>query len=71
MNRTVNDMLSKYIKKHQKDWDEYLDFITMAYNTITYESTGLTPHRMFFGKEMKFPLDIMSRSYHLISDVAG
>ncbi|VDI42665.1 Hypothetical predicted protein [Mytilus galloprovincialis] len=27
VNRTVNDILSKYIKKHQKDWDEHLDYI--------------------------------------------
>jgi hypothetical protein len=46
INRTVNDMLSKYIKRHQKDWDDHLDFIIMAYNVMPHESTGLTPHRL-------------------------
>lgn len=32
----------------------------MAFNT--HESNGLTPHRMVFGKEMKFPLDIITDS---------
>ena len=56
INRTVNDMLSKYIKRHQKDWDDHLDFIIMAYN----ESTGLTPHRLVYGREMTFPLDMIT-----------
>ncbi|KAK3107787.1 hypothetical protein FSP39_022147 [Pinctada imbricata] len=60
MNRTVNDMLSKYIQKHQKDWDLHLDFITMAYNSTPHESTGLTPHRMVFGREITFPLEILT-----------
>jgi transposase InsO family protein len=60
MNRTVQDMLSKYIKGHQQDWDDYLDFITMAYNTTSHESTGVTPHRMVYGEEMNFPLDVQT-----------
>jgi hypothetical protein len=46
--RTVNDMHSKYIKRHQKDWDDHLDFIIMAYNATPHESTGLTPHRLVY-----------------------
>ena len=57
VNRTVNDRLSKYIKRHQKDWDDHLDFIVMAYNATPHESTGLTPHRLVYGREMTFPLD--------------
>ncbi|CAC5370888.1 unnamed protein product [Mytilus coruscus] len=60
MNRTVNDTLSKYIKTHQRDWDMHLDFITMAYNSTTHESTEVSPHRTVFGHEMKFSLDIIT-----------
>ena len=60
MNRTIQDILSKYIKSHQRDWDQHLDFLTMAYNSTPHESTGLTPHRLVYGQEMKFPLDIIS-----------
>ena len=60
INRTVNDMLSKYIKRHQKDWDDHLDFIVMAYNATPHESTGLTPRRLVYGSEMTFPLDMIT-----------
>lgn len=53
-------MLSKYIKRHQKDWDDHLDFIIMAYNARPHESTGLTPHRLVYGREMTFPLDMIT-----------
>ena len=64
INRTVNDMLSKYIKRHQKDWDDHLDFIVMAYNATPHESTRLTPHRLVYGREMTFPL-------YMITDPIG
>ncbi|CAC5363260.1 unnamed protein product [Mytilus coruscus] len=50
---TVNDILSKYIKKHQKDWDEHLDYTVMAYNATPHESTGITPHRIIYGIKLK------------------
>jgi low affinity Fe/Cu permease len=53
-------MLFKYIKRHQKDWDAHLDFIVMAYNATPHESTGLTPHRLVYGREMTFPLDMIT-----------
>lgn len=62
MNRTINDMLSKYIKTHQKDWDKHLDYITMAYNSTPHETTGFTPHRMVFGREMKIPLEVITET---------
>jgi transposase InsO family protein len=40
VNRTVNDMLSKYIKRHQKDWDDHPDFIVMAYNAANEDTSG-------------------------------
>jgi hypothetical protein len=53
-------MLSKYIKRHQKDWDNHPDFIVMAYNATPHESTRLTPHRLVYGRQMTFPLDMIS-----------
>lgn len=35
MNKTIQDMLSKYIKTNQRDWDLHLDYITMAYNATS------------------------------------
>lgn len=60
MNKTVNDMLSKYIKPHQRDWDDYLDYIMMVYNSTPHQSTGITPHHLVYGEEMRTPLDLMT-----------
>ena len=60
MNRTVNDMLSKYVKSHQKDWDEHLDYLVMAYNSTPHESTGMSPYLLTYGREMSMPLDLIS-----------
>lgn len=60
MNKTINEMLSKYIKVHQHDWDECLDSIVMVYNSTPHESTGQTPHRMVYGEEMQFPLNFIT-----------
>jgi hypothetical protein len=68
VNRTVNDMLSKYIKRHQKDWDDHLDFIIMAYNATPHESTGLTPHRLVYGREMTFPLYMITDPIEIEKD---
>ncbi|VDH98972.1 Hypothetical predicted protein [Mytilus galloprovincialis] len=62
MNRTVNDVLSKYIKKHQKDWDENLASFVMAYNGTPHESTAITPHCMIYGRAMSFPLNLMTET---------
>ena len=48
MNRTVKNILSKYVREDQKDWDTHLDFIVMAYNSTPQESTGVSPHRLVF-----------------------
>ncbi|CAC5407656.1 unnamed protein product [Mytilus coruscus] len=50
------------IAKTPKDWDEHLDYIVMAYNATPHESTGITPHRMIYGREMSFPLNLMTET---------
>lgn len=60
MNRSINDMLSKYIKSCQRDWDLYLDFLTMAYNSTPHESTGISPHKLVYGQEKRLPLEIIT-----------
>lgn len=49
LNRTIKDMLSKYISLHQNDWDKFIDGISMAYNSTVHETTGISPFRMLYG----------------------
>ena len=52
MNRTVKSMLSKFVHADKKYWDTHIDHILIAYNTTPQESTGVSPHRLVYGKEM-------------------
>ena len=57
--RTIEDMLSKYIKANQRDWDEVLPFMLMAYRSSKQESTKHTPNIMFLGRETDLPVDLL------------
>ena len=57
--RTIEDMLSKYIKANQRDWDEVLPFMLMAYRSSKQESTKHTPNVMFLGRETDLPVDLL------------
>ncbi len=63
MNRTILTMLS--IKVAEDDtWDRHLPEILMAYRASTHESTGFTPFRLVFGREIHLPIDVMFGSAH-------
>ncbi|KAK3104448.1 hypothetical protein FSP39_002287 [Pinctada imbricata] len=71
LNRTIKDMLSKYISANQIDWDRYIDYFVLAYNTTPHESTDISPYRMLHGREARIPSDLLterdqnnSNSYH-------
>ena len=57
-NRTIEVMLSAFVSKHQKDWDVYLPFLTMAYRSSQHESTGYSPNRLMLGREISLPVDL-------------
>ena len=56
MNRTIEDILSKYVQYDQRDWDKNLPFALMAYRACTQETTELTPNMLMFGREVPLPL---------------
>lgn len=49
LNRTIKEMLSKYISTHQTNLGKYIDGIFLVYNNIPNETTTITPYRMMFG----------------------
>ena len=57
MNRTLQDMLAKYVSHHQRDWDEHLPLVMMAYRSSIHASTQYTPFCLLFGHEMRLPID--------------
>ena len=59
-NRTVYNILSKYVSENQRYWDQHLDFIVMAYNNTVHESTGMSPHRLVYGEKLTIPIYIIT-----------
>ncbi|CAC5403294.1 unnamed protein product [Mytilus coruscus] len=58
-NRTVEDMLSKVVSRDQKNWDDILPMVKLAYRTSEHESTGQSPSMMMFGREAELPIDLL------------
>ena len=59
MNRTLIDMLSKFVGTHLDDWDDHLNYVLCAYRASRNESTGCTPNLLMLGREITLPVDLM------------
>jgi hypothetical protein len=57
--RTLNSMLAKAIRSDQRDWDERLPAVMMAYRASVHESTRYSPNRLMFGREVRLPVDLV------------
>ncbi|WAR11325.1 LOW QUALITY PROTEIN: hypothetical protein MAR_025505 [Mya arenaria] len=42
------------------DWDLYLDYVVLAYNSSVHDSTGYSPHYTVYGTEMLLPIAILN-----------
>jgi transposase InsO family protein len=56
---TVEEHLRKVVASHQRDWDERLTLFLLAYRASTDDTTGLTPARLVFGRELRLPCDLL------------
>jgi hypothetical protein len=46
----------------ETDWDLFLDYTVIAYNSSVHESTGYSPHRIVYGKYMSLPINVQTGS---------
>ena len=58
-NSTIETMLSAFVSKHQRDWDEYIYLLMLAYRSAEHESIGMSPCSMLFGREVNLPVDLV------------
>ena len=58
-NRTLEEMLSLFVSECQKNWDEYLPYLMLAYRTSKHSSTQVTPCKMMFGRDVTLPVDLV------------
>ena len=59
LHRTLNAMLGKLVSTSQRDWDRHLPFVLSAYRSTEHEGTGFTPCRLFLGREVVLPIDLV------------
>ena len=57
-NRVNADTLSKYCAEKPQEWDVYLSYITLVYNTTVHRTIGAAPYSMIFGREAQYPIDL-------------
>ena len=55
INKTLGDMLAPYVFEDPTLWDEYLPFVTFAYNTSVHASLKETPFYLLFGHDAMQP----------------
>ncbi|CAC5376442.1 unnamed protein product [Mytilus coruscus] len=68
LNRTIDDILSKFIAKDQRDWDLHLPLAMMAYRSSIHAITGYSPSMLMFGREIELPVDLLYGQPPQISD---
>lgn len=58
-NRTLLAMLSLFVDKTQKDWDDHLPYVLAAYRATQHKSTGVSPNLLMFNREIDCPIDVI------------
>lgn len=58
-NRTIENMLASFVSQNQKDWDEYLPLLMLAYRSAQHEATGVSPCQMMLGRHVSLPADLV------------
>ena len=58
-NRTLAELIRKYVNEKLNNWDLYLPFLTAAYRSTVHPSTGFSPNFMMFGREVILPVDML------------
>jgi hypothetical protein len=57
--QTVEEHLRKVVASHQRDWDKRLSLFLLAYRASTHDTTGLTPARLVFRRELRLSCDLL------------
>ena len=65
-NRTLATMLTMYCTQDQKDWDLYLPQVMMAYRSSVHSSTGQSPNKMVYGREIMLSVNQREKTLELL-----
>ena len=57
-NKTLLTILRTLVDENQRNWDDLLPFVLMAYRSVEQETTGFSPNYLMLGREVSTPLDL-------------
>ena len=52
-------MFAKMIKENQRDWSEWVLYVTFCYNATVHSSTGFSPFFIFTGRQPLWNVDLI------------
>ena len=55
---TLSDMFAKTANHHPAEWDLYLPWVLVAYNSAVHTATGYSPYYLQFGRSIRLPVDL-------------
>jgi len=58
LHRTLHSMMSKVVKENQRNWSDWVAYITFCYNATTHSSTGFPPFFVFTGRMPLWTIDL-------------
>jgi len=56
-------MIRKFAANNQRDWDEHLPYLLLAYREVPQESTGFSPFELLYGRRVRGPLDVLKEAW--------
>ena len=56
---TLTSTVGEVVSQNQRNWDSLLPVVMSAYRATEHESTGFSPCRLFLGREMTLPIDLV------------
>ena len=58
-NQTLKAMLRRFVDADARNWDTLLPYMLFAYRVAPQSSTGFSPNKLVFGRQLRGPLDVM------------
>ena len=62
--QTLLRLIRTYASQNQGDWETHLPLFEVALNAVTHAATGMSPHRVLFGQDVRVPNTFLVEELH-------
>ncbi|XP_035228920.1 uncharacterized protein LOC118201016 [Stegodyphus dumicola] len=62
-NRVLKNALHHIIRMDPSNWDKYLPYLLFAYREVPNSTTGVSPFKLMYGREIRGPLSVLKSSW--------